>query len=123
MLLFIKLKKLYELYATKFQNISCYCLSFYLVYRNKLFVKFQNISCYCLSDGDATRALMTQKFQNISCYCLSAVKKREVNVTSIFQNISCYCLSCWFFCFTSFILISKHLMLLFILLCLYDRLK
>ncbi len=28
MLLFIKLKKLYELYATKFQNISCYCLSF-----------------------------------------------------------------------------------------------
>ena len=55
------------------------------------------------------------EFQNISCYCLSNWAGTKGKGLQIFQNISCYCLSCVIFHFcTSYKVISKHLMLLFI---------
>ena len=98
-----------------FQNIVCYCLSgdpehiwnkyghfktsYVTVYQalsvdeQNLFL-FQNIVCYCLSCSSGTKTTMVFSFQNIVCYCLSFLRR----TSSVFK------------------LISKHRMLLFILL-------
>ena len=57
-------------------------------------LEFQNIVCYCLSCSSGTKTTMVFSFQNIVCYCLSFLRR----TSSVFK------------------LISKHRMLLFILL-------
>ena len=80
-----------------------------------LLFTFQNISCYCLSVVNLIALPLQELFQNISCYCLSNYNRSRNNTICIFQNISCYCLSVFIFFNNFCIVISKHLMLLFIL--------
>ena len=122
--------------TTKFQNISCYCLSQRSDPRLLVQLLFQNISCYCLSVfvylvcwwNDISKHLMLLFignipsyayqnfwFQNISCYCLSGKCGRYGSPYYVFQNISCYCLSWKTSVMNWNICISKHLMLLFII--------
>ena len=113
MLLFIKLKKLYELYATKFQNISCYCLSF--LPRIQTFdlrdFKTSHVIVYLLSVCSFDRKYFISKH-----LMLLFIKYNEYSVMGAnkFQNISCYCLSGQFRKISRYDFISKHLMLLFI---------
>ena len=76
---------------------------------------FQYISCYSLSAAisDAMSALTT--FQYISCYSLSLPVLWHTNRSFLFQYISCYSLSTFIqISPTTRILVSIHLMLLFI---------
>ena len=97
MLLFIFSTSCFVSNPSKFQYISCYCLSLpYLSIYSLLFV-FQYISCYCLSSRLALVAVFAvisihlmllfinfpriqnpdqRKFQYISCYCLSGSKNQ-----------------------------------------------
>ena len=92
MLLFIKLKKLYELYATKFQNISCYCLSF--LPRIQTFdlrdFKTSHVIVYLLSVCSFDRKYFISKH-----LMLLFIENQDTGTTRLwsFQNISCYCLS------------------------------
>ena len=77
-------------------------------------IVFQNISCYCLTYWNDIAIIIISLFQNISCYCLTKYKKKLKGVkliskhlmllfnteifdsrrmVLIFQNISCYCLT------------------------------
>ena len=97
-----------------FQYISCYCLS-RCIYRNffKHFA-FQYISCYCLSYPHIA-LLNVHSFISIHLMLLFIIACCvPLNPLSRFQYISCYCLSPCCFCSRWNILISIHLMLLFI---------
>ena len=59
--------------VNKFQNISCYCLTF-LNYIPFFGILFQNISCYCLTSLILSCEVCLLIFQNISCYCLTPFK-------------------------------------------------
>ena len=79
-----------------------------------ILIRFQNISCYCLTYKKCTNANSLSIFQNISCYCLTDQTDKAISKLNLFQNISCYCLTrqiCFLMCFWHSI--SKHLMLLF----------
>ena len=114
MLLFIRPANLSFTLSTKFQYISCYCLS--VSARIYYFSKsvFQYISCYCLSNyvnyysyndyyfntshvtvyhSGLDFACDFPLFQYISCYCLSMPWFWSKEKYPLFQYISCYCLS------------------------------
>ena len=114
MLLFIYIQPSQGILLYKFQYISCYCLSLWLVTVVSfvrisihlmllfislaksdwsLFALFQYISCYCLSWLQSSDCCHLPGFQYISCYCLSQWSDLHPPVPSSFQYISCYCLS------------------------------
>ena len=92
MLLFIFVKYSADRTENKFQNISCYCLSIAVYFFGTGFPVFQNISCYCLS-------LMGVSYPGI----IGNFKTSHVIVYPSVPTI-----------FAPVLLISKHLMLLFI---------
>ena len=77
--------------------------------------RFQNILCYCLSIQGITLAGMFFEFQNILCYCLSRLRGRifsgkldfKTSYVIVYRYRSSKVGSCD--------IISKHLMLLFII--------
>ena len=76
--------------------------------------KFQYISCYCLSVLYKRKKLGTTTFQYISCYCLSSCSSnRDINTSNFnTSHVTVYHLSS--FPWYARLLISIHLMLLFI---------
>ena len=84
-----------------FQNISCYCLSYSVWWQYRTFLIFQNISCYCLSPVEdfLVMTVIYFKTSHVIVY-LQRIRTRH-----------------------SYPLISKHLMLLFILKDERDELK
>ena len=118
-----------------FQYISCYCLSCPKIVGDNVDLSFQYISCYCLSSVIQVDRFHASSFQYISCYCLSYLRHvyshlslnfNTSHVTVylylhilltrplVFQYISCYCLSISGFLNAISMIISIHLMLLFI---------
>ena len=77
-----------------FQYISCYSLSC----GKDLFKweswEFQYISCYSLSTTEIAE-MAIDLFQYISCYSLSWKLQKYIIQTYMFQYISCYSLSLW----------------------------
>ena len=76
--------------------------------------RFQYISCYCLSMQEGITGHDARGFQYISCYCLSEEQEKVEITYTIFQYISCYCLSTLRNLYPCIYHISIHLMLLFI---------
>ena len=100
--------------GSSFQNISCYCLSFFHCFFHSfieiskhLMLLFISAIDYSISwNYKISKHLMLLfiytthctiynvfLFQNISCYCLSLPAAQEIAEYWEFQNISCYCLS------------------------------
>ena len=135
MLLFIPAVFLFPFKIAWFQYISCYCLSYN---HNTLpvlprYFNTSHVTVYhqlALSDSltdwhfntsHVTVYLLSLyichtpfQFQYISCYCLSLLLCYHSLLLFAFQYISCYCLSCLQIVLHSLLLISIHLMLLFI---------
>ena len=96
-----------------FQYISCYCLSS----RRRLFNSSSAISIHLMLlfiIKKYVELLDQYKFQYISCYCLSSVRFAISRQITLFQYISCYCLSQHTYRICPNMIISIHLMLLFI---------
>ena len=113
MLLFIFKYMAMAGWDTKFQYISCYCLSFPVLFHQF----YQDISIHLMLlfiSGVPAFTIFLPKFQYISCYCLSlrppnipytlnisihlmllfiSAGVKGISNNSIFQYISCYCLS------------------------------
>ena len=91
MLLFIYIQPSQGILLYKFQYISCYCLSLWLV----TVVSFVRISIHLMllfiSLAKSDWSLFAL-FQYISCYCLSGLPNNN-RIRNGFQYISCYCLS------------------------------
>ena len=108
------MKKVKQFSTSKFQYISCYCLS--VLYKRKKLgtTTFQYISCYCLSSCSSNRDINTSNFNTSHVTVYQRVQLRS-NPVHEFQYISCYCLShCQTYNnYTKHI--SIHLMLLFII--------
>ena len=112
MLLFIYIQPSQGILLYKFQYISCYCLSLWLV----TVVSFVRISIHLMllfiSLAKSDWSLFAL-FQYISCYCLSGLPNNN-RIRNGFQYISCYCLSSARPDVPVSVQISIHLMLLFI---------
>ena len=76
--------------------------------------RFQNILCYCLSIQGITLAGMFFEFQNILCYCLSRLRGRIFSGKLDFKTSYVIVYRIINNDFHFIIVISKHLMLLFI---------
>ena len=122
----------------KFQNILCYCLSsfagiltcrpynfktsYVIVYRIRHSCSdfshslFQNILCYCLSQQFDFAICYQLEFQNILCYCLSACKALKWRGWADFKTSYVIVYHTRRKLYTYSARISKHLMLLFIIL-------
>ena len=99
----------------KFQYISCYSLSFSDSCRIRIFTTFQYISCYSLSGKRCEGRCCGNQFQYISCYSLSLSELCGNVCQQQFQYISCYSLSVLTGSWLTRLLVSIHLMLLFIM--------
>ena len=115
MLLFIKLKKLYELYATKFQNISCYCLSF--LPRIQTFdlrdFKTSHVIVYLLSVCSFDRKYFISK--HLMLLFIGDLEEESSAVNLYFKTSHVIVYPSKVAPSKSIIHISKHLMLLFII--------
>ena len=114
MLLFILKPNRFQIFFFPFQYISCYSLSSWRIKLAKENTTFQYISCYSLSLAFLTFLSYQLPFQYISCYSLSINQTPHVLFQSLFQYISCYSLSIIATRFFKVVLVSIHLMLLFI---------
>ena len=108
------MKKVKQFSTSKFQYISCYCLS--VLYKRKKLgtTTFQYISCYCLSSCSSNRDINTSNFNtsHVTVYPITIDTKRfqfcdfNTSHVTVYQFIRAN---------LSFeIFISIHLMLLFI---------
>ena len=119
MLLFIATVLSNNKVISKFQYISCYCLSIWIppchcikaisIHLMLLFISssgfnirrkmsFQYISCYCLSQMYILFSVLSFSFQYISCYCLSpilpAVEYKNSNFNT--SHVTVYLVRMWF---------------------------
>ena len=76
--------------------------------------QFQYISCYSLSDFEGLGQSVQSTFQYISCYSLSPLVRSWEMQPRSFQYISCYSLSNCAAISPGCLIVSIHLMLLFI---------
>ena len=72
--------------STRFQYISCYCLSIPANTPSSYLSSFQYISCYCLSIGSLSFTIYPDQFQYISCYCLSKSHQCKYPVMRYFNT-------------------------------------
>ena len=114
MLLFIHHRWSYLIHWIQFQYISCYCLSSSVKSSGIFFNSFQYISCYCLSVFFTHKTPASPYFNtsHVTVYRFASRSSKDCSFS--FQYISCYCLSIFVSFFLHSIVISIHLMLLFI---------
>ena len=114
MLLFIATVLSNNKIISKFQYISCYCLSFLHIEWRNIFFRFQYISCYCLSSRTLLFHCLIMHFNtsHVTVYPFpyrQPVLRSVISIhlmllfiktfscvhmpTDVFQYISCYCLS------------------------------
>ena len=113
MLLFIDGAVRNKFYALKFQYISCYSLS-QLTNDYQSITTFQYISCYSLSIMKKYTEVLAQMFQYISCYSLSESKRISFATIIVSIHLMLLFIVNRFSQITPCILVSIHLMLLFI---------
>ena len=101
----------------KFQNISCYCLSFSNLKAVKDLIEFQNISCYCLSDTSQWSMARQHDFKtsHVIVYLVWPAWRTVYN-NSISKHLMLLFIQIQSIFFRLVFCISKHLMLLFIVL-------